>query len=316
MGYEEPTEHSKLVPRKRKRYNHDGDSHAPDDSFVQSTSKKSKVKVKEEETSGTEKSPTKRKGKQPKKAAEEKRKKQFRKTAPQSYLQAKERALTQRFAVMKRERSESELKETVQIAGTTGNVYTILIQDVPDCDCPHSRKGNQCKHIIYTMLRVLKAPEHIAYQRALLTTELQDLFKNAPPIPDAEADSNADGNRKPIEGDCPICYEEFDAVGANEAIVYCRASCGNNVHEACIDQWAKASAGKLTCPYCRSNWFDTDLFGSKVDLKTATVNEEGYVNVAPQLGLSGERDYSTYHPFWVRQQLGNRRYYTEYGDFD
>jgi hypothetical protein len=35
-----------------------------------------------------------------------------------------------------------------------------------------------------------------------------------------------------------------------------------------------------------------------------TVNEEGYVNVADELGLSGERDYSTYHPYWVRQQFG------------
>jgi hypothetical protein len=35
-------------------------------------------------------------------------------------------------------------------------------------------------------------------------------------------------------------------------------------------------------------------------------NEDGYLNVAGQLGLSGERDYSTYHPFWVRRELGRR----------
>lgn len=34
----------------------------------------------------------------------------------------------------------------------------------------------------------------------------------------------------------------------------------------------------------------------------ASRNEEGYVNVASQLGISGERDYSTYHSFWVRRQ--------------
>ena len=62
-------------------------------------------------------------------------------------------------------------------------------------------------------------------------------------------------------------------------------------------------------------------------IKTAgKINDEGYVNVADQLGLSGERgeflillcresvrqltrsarvlDYSTYHPFWVRRQFG------------
>lgn len=34
------------------------------------------------------------------------------------------------------------------------------------------------------------------------------------------------------------------------------------------------------------------------------VNEEGYVNVGGELGLSAERDYSTYHPYWVRRQFG------------
>ena len=29
---------------------------------------------------------------------------------------------------------------------------------------------------------------------------------------------------------------------------------------------------------------------------------EGYVNVAEDLGLSTQRDYSSYHSFWVRRQ--------------
>lgn len=36
-------------------------------------------------------------------------------------------------------------------------------------------------------------------------------------------------------------------------------------------------------------------------LKAGEVNEEGYVNLAGQFGMSGERDYSSYHPFWVRR---------------
>lgn len=32
------------------------------------------------------------------------------------------------------------------------------------------------------------------------------------------------------------------------------------------------------------------------------VNNDGYVNVASELGISGARDYSTYHQQWVRQQ--------------
>ena len=36
--------------------------------------------------------------------------------------------------------------------------------------------------------------------------------------------------------------------------------------------------------------------------KDGKINGEGYVNVAGELGLSGARDYSTYHQRWVRSQ--------------
>ncbi|KAF2002722.1 hypothetical protein P154DRAFT_544375 [Amniculicola lignicola CBS 123094] len=234
----------------------------------------------------------------------EKRPRRFRAYAPQSYLEIKERALSQRLTVMGRERcGTTEVpEEKVLVAGSTGNLYTVHIGKVPDCDCPYAKKGNQCKHIIYVFLRVLKAPEHVGYQLALLSSELQDLFKTSPPIPsaDAEADSS-DGNRKPIEGECPICYMEFEK---GEAIAYCKAACGNNVHQDCMNSWITVSRGKATCPYCRSNWVREAFSGNSKELLTGTVNEEGYVNVASQLGLSGERDYSTYHQPWVRSQRG------------
>lgn len=34
---------------------------------------------------------------------------------------------------------------------------------------------------------------------------------------------------------------------------------------------------------------------------------DGYMNVASAVGLSGDRDYSTYHRFWVDRHLGRRR---------
>ena len=36
--------------------------------------------------------------------------------------------------------------------------------------------------------------------------------------------------------------------------------------------------------------------------KPSEINNEGYVNVAGELGLSGARDYTTYHQHWVRRQ--------------
>ena len=40
-------------------------------------------------------------------------------------------------------------EETIDMAGTTGNIYSITISQVPSCTCPDSRKGNQCKHVVY-----------------------------------------------------------------------------------------------------------------------------------------------------------------------
>jgi hypothetical protein len=260
---------------------------------------------------------------------EEKRLRRFRAAPPQSYLAVKERAMTQRLTVLSRERcgSDDVPEEKVVMAGSTGNVYTQRIGLVPSCDCPHAMKGNQCKHIISVMVKVLKAPEHIAYQLALTTAELREVLKNAPPIPGVETDpkdahGEQDGNRKPIEGECPICYDDLEPGG--DTIVYCKASCGNNVHKGCMQKWISMSRGKATCPYCRATWAAEDGFDGKIgniDLKGVELNDDGYANVAGQLGLSGQRDYSTYHPFWVRQQRGGggsrrRGRYDDFDDFD
>ncbi|EOD50767.1 putative ring finger domain protein [Neofusicoccum parvum UCRNP2] len=190
-------------------------------------------------------------------------------------------------------------EENVEIAGTTGNIYTVNISQVPSCTCPHAKKGNQCKHIIYVLIRVLKAPEHLQYQLAFISSELQEIFSKAPPIPSEES-GEKDGKRKPIEGDCPICCEDFEP--GSEEIVYCKAACGNNVHKACFEQWAATKGNRnVTCPYCRSPWAGDEEMVKNIT-KAGTKNADGYVNVASQLGLSGERDYSTYHSFWVRQE--------------
>ncbi|GLC51966.1 hypothetical protein PLESTB_000568100 [Pleodorina starrii] len=67
------------------------------------------------------------------------------------------------------------------------------------------------------------------------------------------------GVQRPVEGECPICYEDMVPGGGGrgaEAITFCR-SCGNNMHKACFDRWAssKRSGGQtVTCIYCRAPW--------------------------------------------------------------
>jgi hypothetical protein len=235
----------------------------------------------------------------------EKRLRRWRKHAPSAYREVRERALTQRMFVLDRQRDASDPEapsETISLAGTTGNIYTITIDKVPSCDCPHARKGNQCKHIVYVLSRVLRAPAELEYQLAFISSELKDIFARAPPLPSETAENDGkDGNRKPVEGECPICCNDFEPE-SSETIVYCKAACGNNIHKDCFGQWAATRTGQaVTCPFCRTPW-QGDEDQLKQVAKNGRKNADGYVNVASQLGLSGRRDYSTYNSYWVRGQ--------------
>ncbi|TPX11273.1 uncharacterized protein E0L32_001091 [Thyridium curvatum] len=257
----------------------------------------------------------------------EKRLRQTRKQPPQSFYEIFKRATTQRFYVLSRTRCGTQdcPEEMVEMAGSTGNIYYVCIAKQPSCDCPHARKGAQCKHLLYrasprppklqVMSRVLRAKFDYVYQLALLSSELRDIFANAPPIAaehtDAFADEadpstteNSGGHRKPLDDDCPICFNEL--VGAErETLVWCRAACGQNMHKECLEMWAatkrKSSTGiagsEVTCPLCRSVWQGDDEIVKKIN-RTGHVNSEGYVNVADQLGISARRDTSTYSRWW------------------
>lgn len=90
-------------------------------------------------------------------------------------------------------------------------------------------------------------------------------------------------------------------------LVYCKAACGNNMHKDCFEQWAKSQAGQVVkCVYCRTPW-QVDAGNINELLKAGSVSADGYVNVANRLGMTGERDYSTYHPYWVGRHLGRRQ---------
>jgi hypothetical protein len=180
----------------------------------------------------------------------------------------------------------------VELTGSTGNIYNVCIARKPSCDCPHAMKGHQCKHWIYVMSRVLRAKFEHVYQLALLSSELRDIFAGAPPPPDGTA-ADCDKHRKPVEGDCPICFNEMDANA--EAVVWCKAACGQNIHKQCFEMWAATkrqasigTAADVTCPYCRSVWQGDE--DSLRNIKTTgKLNSEGYVNIADQLGISTAR---------------------------
>ncbi|KXX78569.1 E3 ubiquitin-protein ligase Zswim2 [Madurella mycetomatis] len=249
--------------------------------------------------------------------ATEKRLRRYRPKPPQSFLEVHQRATTQRFYVLSRARAGTSdcPEERVELTGSTGNIYTVVITRQPTCDCPHAREGNQCKHVLYVLSRVLRARYEYVYQLALLSTELKEIFAGAPPpVSDGKEEEEEDrgGKRKPVEGDCPICFCEMGAAGSRaEAVVWCRAACGQNIHEGCFETWAatkrrQGGGGEVTCPYCRSVWEGDEDMVKKIK-RTGKVNGDGYVNVADQLGISTQRDYSTYSRWWSGHPSSYRR---------
>ena len=93
--------------------------------------------------------------------AEEKRLRRFRPQEPRSFSDIYDRAMTQRFFVLERRRTGTDEcpGEVVELTGSTGNVYTVSIGLRPDCDCPHAKKGNQCKHVVFVSLSLHTSPQ-------------------------------------------------------------------------------------------------------------------------------------------------------------
>ncbi|KAK5204612.1 hypothetical protein LTR47_007398 [Exophiala xenobiotica] len=276
---------------------------ATETSPLMPTSKPASSKLAQAELSST---PTKSpKQKKKPKQEEEKRLRRFRSKPPASFLIKLQRARVQRMVVLARRRvtENGAPSEHIDIVGSTGNVYEVVVCHTPTCTCPDALKGNECKHKVYALSTVLKAPEHLQYQLALLTVELEEIFANAPPIPtDIGSDEDSKGNRKPTDGECPICYMDLDP--EHNKLVWCKAQCGHNLHKSCFDQWAASMAGKeVRCVYCRTPW-EVDVGDSEAIKQAGEYSADGYVNVAQQFGMSRARDYTSYHQPWVRRQFG------------
>ncbi|KAI0934905.1 hypothetical protein AcV5_006599 [Taiwanofungus camphoratus] len=245
----------------------------------------------------------------------EKRGAVFKKRCPKNILDRLDRVFSQRFFMVDRRRVGSELREEFSVLGSTGNVYTVVIDNTPSCNCPDAIKGNHCKHILFIFLKVLQVTQDSGhwYQKALLTSELEDIFAHAPLAPNsvahprikdayaratgkAIAQTSEDDQRqkKRIPGpddDCPICYENMH--GASESILTFCEECGNGLHKECFRQWATTARYNLTCVFCRAKWVVAPASGSATAGPSRSV--EGYLNLGGVAGVSPVRDTSSYY---------------------
>ncbi|PSR82488.1 hypothetical protein BD289DRAFT_461683 [Coniella lustricola] len=256
-------------------------------------------------------------------ATGEKRLRRYRDKEPLSFGPILERATTQRFYVLSQTACGTDdcPELFLQVSGSTGNVYDVCIAQQPSCSCPHALAGNQCKHIVFVLKKVLRASHHHVYQLALLSTELVEIMGKASQRAHAASWDQRTGEdgRKAVEGDCPICFDEMGVGRGSEPLVWCQGACGQNIHRRCMEVWAatKRQAGRaaeVPCPYCRAPWTEAgagaDRTSRSVDIGRAKFTRDGYQNVADQVDVSTRRDYSTYSRWWSGHPdyYGRRRY--------
>lgn len=266
-----------------------------------------------------------------------------RRTSPNSQTIARiARAQQQRLFMVNAEIVD-ELHRRYKVLGSTGNVYEININTVPTCTCPDFRRRQYCcKHVLFVFLKVLRVNKgrdaivsddygsqdycgsaHV-YQKALLPSELREIFAAAPTTPYqvlandkvvaaynqatgvADEPKKPSVSRKPIGADgneeCPICMEDFEA--DDENVTWCKGQCGNNIHKECIREWL--GSGKSTCPYCRAEWSGDQ---PKKKKKRGKKRAGAYINLATEAGVSTRRDTSSYSEWfgYRRSGWGRRR---------
>lgn len=160
--------------------------------------------------------------------------------------------------------------EIFQILGSKGGKgeskrYTVVFNKSPKCDCVSAsfRNTQKCKHVLYIKMHVFKITGTLLYQLAYLSTELHQIFANAPPaqLPlishnPIEDEKIYNGKHKAAEGDCPVCYMEVEE--GNHDLVWCKGSCGKNVHSECINILKDSYGVQAKCPHCRASWIEGD----------------------------------------------------------
>lgn len=276
---------------------------------------------------GTGRQKTQEKKAKKRSAAPEKRLARLRKSASKATRDRISRAVRQRLFLVD-SKAVNDINREFVVMGSTGNLYDISIGRLPSCSCIDFQKGNICKHILFVMLKVLRVnpSSNLVFQRGLLSSELRGIFSAAPAtvigsvrandqvrtqyqqLASGSASAQPSGGvaQKPIEGDCPICMEDLEAKGGRD-VTFCRAQCGQNIHQDCIDRYCtsrRRSGNAPTCPYCRAPWGAPGSSSKSESLNS----RDGYINLGSAQGLSGRRPTSGYYrgPY---QRYGRSSYY-------
>ena len=188
-----------------------------------------------------------------------------------SYIR-KQRGKTQKIFLLDCKDVDTFIK-SYEVVGTTKNVYTVTIKNMPECTCPdYIVRHNRCKHIYFILIRIMKVDENDMDENKFTDDQLLDMFITIPDVAKNIIASKHDKKkyekykikgsmkveqRSLDDNDCPICLDEInDKDGDENNIVYCQYTCGINIHTECFKKWCDIKGvNGVECPYCRSKWF-------------------------------------------------------------
>ncbi|GAB4837206.1 hypothetical protein Ancab_002112 [Ancistrocladus abbreviatus] len=181
----------------------------------------------------------------------------------QSFLDRVDRALKHHLRLL--HRSDS----TFFILGATGNVYIVTLSTAPSCTCPD--RATPCKHILFTLIRVLGVPlDNVCLRKRVLKPCQLNRLLRMPTSTEALASislrerfhqlffhARQESLRSHVEIEdgamCPVCLEEM---GRGDKVVAC-GTCRNPIHEQCFKIWKRSQVRRsVSCVICRARWRD------------------------------------------------------------
>lgn len=158
--------------------------------------------------------------------------------------------------------NQTNLIKQYVVMGSTGNVYTVTIENTPKCTCPdYATRKKRCKHIYFILIKVMKVDDED--QKKYTDKELVEMFNNIPSITNQlivddkikqtyklnSQSAHQSVTMKTTDDLCPICLDDLNN---NEELDYCKYSCGKPIHKICFDMWAKKK--NSLCVFCRASW--------------------------------------------------------------
>jgi E3 ubiquitin-protein ligase ZSWIM2 len=156
-------------------------------------------------------------------------------------------------------------------------LFKVVLGNPHLCSCNAGISNSYCVHSLFCLIKVLRIPacNPLCFQSSLTDYEINQVvngmtehttsrnrriissatLKSASKDVAVESKESTGVNRQPLDDDqpetCPICQDDMTK---EQALTWCRAGCGNNLHAKCMlkfSQFKQSNRQDVSCPFCR-----------------------------------------------------------------